>query len=61
MEHKMETNEERVLAYNLAKEINPKDLGEVSGGGNNICMEPSGLLSGNSLNMDTKIDFKVDW
>ena len=28
----METNEERVLAYKLAKEIDPKDLVEVSGG-----------------------------
>ena len=57
----METNQARTLAYNLAKVLDYKELDEVSGGGDNICMTPSLTVSGNSSSMDVTVDVKVDW
>lgn len=57
----METNQERILAYALAKELNPKDLGEVSGGGvtwtNNRTVTPTGDVR----SPDAQIDASLDW
>lgn len=55
----MEKNKERVLAYKLAKEIDHKDLVEVSGGG--FCHRPSGGVTGSPSSMDGNIDVVIDW
>ena len=58
----METNQARTLAYTLAKELNHKDLGEVSGGagGVHLCMEPSNYET-NKSTMDYSPDYRVDF
>jgi hypothetical protein len=53
----MEKNEERILAYTLAKEIDPKDLDEVSGGS----FKPTGGVTGSPSNPDGFGDVTVDW
>ncbi|MFA5959968.1 MAG: hypothetical protein WC785_05580 [Tatlockia sp.] len=57
----MEKNQERTLAYHLAKEINPNELDKVSGGGGDFCLHPTFEVSGNSSSMDTRLDMTMDW
>lgn len=53
----MQKIEERVLAYKLAKEIDLKDLDEVSGGS----LQPTAQITGNSSSPDGSADVSVDW
>ncbi|MBA2653370.1 MAG: hypothetical protein H0U73_14075 [Tatlockia sp.] len=58
----MENSQARILAYNLAKELNPKELDEVSGGAgwittSHTCFVPTGPFS----NLDGIVDVSVDW
>lgn len=53
----MKKDEERVLAYKLAKEIDFQDLDEVSGGS----MRSTVRLTGNSSSADGAGDVSVDW
>ena len=55
----MEKVEERVLAYKLAKEIDLKDLAEVSGG--NATVQKTGGPTGNEKSLDGQLDTTVDW
>ncbi len=59
----METNQNRVLAYNLAKELDPKELNDVSGGANSWSSTHhySGGPTGQIGSMDGKVDVSVDW
>lgn len=57
-EYKMEKNEERVLAYKLAKEIDINDLDDISGGSVRPTGGPTGSYPGN---MDGAVDTTVDW
>ncbi len=58
----MENNQERVLAYNLAKELNPNDLGEVSGGGNGMRWTQAycAVQTGSVEKSDAIMDFSPD-
>ncbi|WP_156935633.1 hypothetical protein [Legionella fairfieldensis] len=49
--------EERVLAYTLAKEIDYKDLDEVSGGS----VQTTAQVTGNVSSPDGAGDVTVDW
>ena len=57
-------NQERVLAYKLAKELSLQDIQEVSGGANGFAMSqrttaaPSG---GSPSNIDVTVDVVVDF
>ncbi len=53
----MERNEERVLAYKLAKEIDLKDLEEVSGGS----IQPTVKITGSNTSPDGVVDVTADW
>lgn len=53
----MEKFDGRVLAYKLAKEIDPRDLEEISGGTVRGTAGPSGRTG----NMDGNVDGTVDW
>lgn len=53
----MEKVDDRVLAYKLAKEIDLKDLDEVSGGTVRGTAGPTGSTG----NMDGNVDVTVDW
>lgn len=57
----MEKVDERVLAYKLAKEINLKDLAEVSGGNANATVQKTGGPTGTEKSLDGQIDTTVDW
>lgn len=59
----MEIKKERVLAYNLAKEINQTELAAVSGGGssqltNTQTLQPTGS---STRDADVSIDVSFDW
>ncbi|KTD33579.1 hypothetical protein Lnau_2330 [Legionella nautarum] len=53
----MENNKERILAYKLAKELSPEDLGKVAGGS----VEGTVKVTGNSSSPDGGVDTRVDW
>ncbi len=53
----MEKVDERVLAYKLAKEIDLKDLDEVTGGS----VKPTGHVTGNEKSPDGAGDVTYDW
>ncbi len=58
----MESNQERVLAYQLARVIEHDELGEVSGGSHmcsHMTMRPSG--AGGLQDVDGTLDVSVDW
>lgn len=57
----MENVDERVLAYKLAKEIDLKDLAEVSGGNANATVQKTGGPTGTEKSLDGQIDTTVDW
>jgi hypothetical protein len=57
----MKNSKERVLAYKLAKEIDHKDLGEVSGGVADATTQQTVHPTGNSSSPDFEYDVKVDW
>ena len=59
----METNQARTLAYNLAKELDHKELDEISGGGNNwvSCQRGSLTPSGQFGSLDATVDYTIDW
>ncbi|MBA2653369.1 MAG: bacteriocin [Tatlockia sp.] len=58
----MENDRARPLAYTLAKELNSKELDEVSGGegGIHICMLPTQYET-NKSTLDATADYRVDW
>lgn len=53
----MELINDRVLAYKLAKEIDPQDLKEVSGGSVRGTAGPTGNIG----NMYGNVDVTLDW
>ena len=53
-------NQDRVLAYNKAKEINHDQLKEVSGG-HIMCKHGSVGPTGQTGSMDAMVDVGVDW
>lgn len=53
-------NKARVLAYSMAKEINPKELVDVSGGSNWSHHETL-RATGSTGNMEGFVDVTVDW
>jgi hypothetical protein len=57
----MRNGNERVLAYKLAKEIDQKNLGEVSGGASNATHQQTVHVTGNSSSPDVSYDVSVDW
>ncbi|MGQ3889825.1 bacteriocin [Legionella sp. CNM-1927-20] len=58
----MESSKERTLAYQLAKEIDHKDLEQVSGGnGYKMTSRATCSPTGSTGQWDTVIDISVDW
>ena len=60
----MEKNQERIMAYQLAKEINIQDLGSISGGANSssTCHHMTFKPSGSDIhNLDGYLDVTIDW
>lgn len=56
------SKKQRVLAYNLAKEISHEQMSEVSGGMQQsfrTTFQPSG--SGSMKQLDASVDVSVDW
>lgn len=56
----MENNNDRVLAYTLAKEVSHDELNEVSGAGFHLTKYTSLRASGGG-GYDGSIDFTMDW
>ncbi|MDP1602221.1 MAG: hypothetical protein Q8M03_03065 [Legionella sp.] len=60
----MENQNERVLAYTLAKQISHEELSDVSGGkasGWQMTQYLTGGASGGGGSWDTRLDITVDW
>lgn len=60
----MEKNQERVLAYQLAKQLDDVDLENVAGGGGmawNMTHNNCGHLSGTNGQWDVSVDISLDW